>query len=247
MQLTVLGSNATFPTPGRPASGYLLEHEGTRIWLDAGFGTFAALQDVIDFRTLDAVVVSHVHADHSADLIGFYHATKYGTEAPRSVPVYAPDLVAERLGYYLGGAGYEFNEVLVFTTVGDADSVEVGDVRLDFAITDHLVPTVAVRASTDDGRVLAYSSDTGPAGSWHAIAADADVFVVEATFQGQDKPFPHHLSASEAGTIGRDQRVRRLVLAHIWPFLDPARSVEEAEHTFGKPVELAAPGRTIRI
>jgi ribonuclease BN (tRNA processing enzyme) len=246
MELIVLGCNGTFPTPGRPASGYLLHHEQTTIWIDTGPGTFAALQDVMSYQALDAIIITHIHADHSSDLIGYYHAVKYGPGEHNGITVYAPDLVEERLAYYVGGSGYDFGDVLSFETVGDASQVTGGDSDLRFALTDHPVPTVSVRAEAG-GRVVAYSSDTGPQGTWPAIADNAGVFLCEATYQGHDKPFEHHLTATEAGEIARRQQAGRLVLTHIWPFLQPERSIAEAEQSFGKPVELAAPGRTIRI
>ncbi|MGH8874971.1 MAG: MBL fold metallo-hydrolase, partial [Acidimicrobiia bacterium] len=64
MRLTFLCSNGNYTTPGRPASGYLVEHGDTRVWLDTGPGTFAALQQVTDPWELAAVLVSHQHADH---------------------------------------------------------------------------------------------------------------------------------------------------------------------------------------
>ena len=71
----------------------------------------------------------------------------------------------------------------------------------------------------------------------------------EATYQGssEDKPWSQHLTAAEAGEIARDQVVDRLMITHIWPFLDPGRSVAEAEGTFGKPVGLAVPGMTVKV
>jgi ribonuclease BN (tRNA processing enzyme) len=248
MRLTVLGSNGTFATPDRPTSGYLIQHGEITIWVDAGSGTFAALQKVIDYRTVDAIIISHVHADHSVDLFGFYHAMKYGTGGRPDIPVYCPEGVRERVTCYLGGRGHEPSETLDFRTIGDGDGATIGPIDVRFARTDHGVPTVAVRAEADR-RVLAYSSDTGPAGEWPRLAERSDLFVCEATYQGapDDKPWSQHLTAGEAGRIARDQMVDRLMITHVWPLLDPGRSVNEAESAFGKPVGLAVPGMTVKV
>lgn len=247
MRLTVLGSNGTYPTPGRPASGYLVEQRETRVWVDAGPGTFAALQEFMPFREVDAIVISHIHPDHCVDVLAFYHATYYGNPRRTGVPVLAPDGVAEKLGALMGAdSAHGLWEGLSFRAVSEGDEVKVGELSLRFALTDHPVPTVAVRAESD-GKALVYSSDTGPEGGVAALAEGADLFVCEATYQGAtaDKPWPHHLTAREAGQLGRTAGVRRLMITHLWPTLDPGRSVAEAEEVFEQSVGLAVPGMRV--
>jgi ribonuclease BN (tRNA processing enzyme) len=249
MRLTTLGSNGTYPTPGHPTSGYLLQHEGTSIWMDTGSGTFAALQSVIDFRTLDALVISHVHADHCIDVLGLYHALKYGSRPRTGIPTYVPVGLSERLKGFLGDPNHPLGETLEFRVQVDGGQAAVGEIDFDFAVTDHPVPTLGVRARASNGRVLAYSADTGSQGEWSRIAAGADLFLCEATYQGpaDDKPWPHHLTAGEAGQIARRVGAKALLLTHIWPAQDPERSVQEAESTFGKPVGLAVPGVVVNV
>jgi ribonuclease BN (tRNA processing enzyme) len=249
MRLTILGSSGTYPTPGHPASGYLLEHEGTSIWMDTGFGSFAALQTHVDFNSLDALIISHVHADHCIDVLGFYHAVKYGGHPDPVIPVYAPEGLAERLKEFLGDPDHPLGETLDFRVQGKGAQVTIGSIEFAFAITDHPVPTLGVRATASTGRVLAYSADTGPGGDWSSIAEAADLFLCEATYQGpaDEKPWPHHLTAREAGLIAREAGAAQLMLTHIWPALDPGRSVQEAEHSFGKEVGLAVPGMAVKI
>jgi ribonuclease BN (tRNA processing enzyme) len=89
-----------------------------------------------------------------------------------------------------------------------------------------------------------YSGDTGPEGGFDGLCAGADLVVAEASYQGaqEDHDYPYHLAAATAGAIARGASAGRLMLTHLRPTLDPARSVEEAEATFGRPVELAVPG-----
>lgn len=246
MRVTILGSNGTYPTPSRPTSGYLIQQEGTTVWMDTGSGTFAALQTVTDFAALDAVIVSHVHADHCLDLPGFYHAIRYGAHPGEAIPTYVPDGFVEQLTGFLGSSS--ISDTLDFRVQTADDQVSVGGIDFRFAVTDHPVPTLAIRA-TATNRVLAYSADTGPAGEWAEIATEADLFICEATYQGraEDKVWPHHLTAGEAGEIARRVGVQSLILTHIWPALDPGRSVQEAEETFGRPVRLAVPGMALDV
>ena len=90
MRLRVLGSSGGYPAPGNPNTGFLLEHGAAKLWLDAGTGTFAELQRVVDFTRVDALVVSHAHADHCADLYPLHVAIRYGLANGFKLPVYAP-------------------------------------------------------------------------------------------------------------------------------------------------------------
>lgn len=249
MRLTTLGSNGTYPTPSHPTSGYLLQHDATSIWMDTGSGTFAALQSVIDFTTIDALVISHVHADHCIDVLGYFYAIRYGNRPRTGIPTYVPEGLIERLKDFLGDPDHLLGETLDVRVQTDGDHATIGEIGFDFAATDHPVPTLGIRAEANNGRVLAYSADTGPQGDWIRTATDADLFLCEATYQGavEDKPWPHHLTAGEAGQIARRAGVGSLMLTHIWPVLDPERSVQEAENTFGKPVGLAIPGMVVNV
>ncbi|MGH8875591.1 MAG: MBL fold metallo-hydrolase, partial [Acidimicrobiia bacterium] len=61
------------------------------------------------------------------------------------------------------------------------------------------------------------------------------------------KPWPHHLTAAEAGGVARARGARSLMLTHLWPTLDPDRSVAEAEEAFGHSVALAVPGMRVKV
>lgn len=248
MQLTVLGSNGTYGTPGRPASGYLIEHEGTHLWMDAGSGTFAALQDRIDPREVDGIVLSHAHSDHCLDIFGFYYATRFGRDPRTAVPTFVPEGLEARLAAFLGGSDRDFSDVLDFRVMRAGSTASLGPLGLRFGLSDHPVPTLCVRIEAGS-RSLTYSADTGTGGGLVDLAVGTDLLLCEATYQGPgtEKTWPHHLTAEEAGSLARTAGVHRLMITHIWPMLDPSRSVAEAEDTFGRPVSLAVPGITVKV
>jgi ribonuclease BN (tRNA processing enzyme) len=152
--------------------------------------------------------------------------------------------VVERVrGFVRAGEGHAIDTVFDFRPVEGGDEVVIGDVSVRFRRADHSVPTIASRLEAGN-QVLAYSADTGAAGGWHDIAEDADLFLCEASYQGEPgaHAYTQHLTATEAGRIARERRARRLVLTHIPPHLDPSISIDEAEATFDRPVALAVPG-----
>jgi ribonuclease BN (tRNA processing enzyme) len=244
VRLHILGSNGTYPTPGRPASGYVVQHQDTVVWCDAGPGTFVELWDRFDLQTLDAVAISHEHPDHCSDLLSAYHALAHGPLKRSKLPVYCPASVIERIsGFVRAGEGHPLAGTFDFRPVADGDRVEVGEIALGFRTTDHSVPTVGVRFECE-GRVLAYSADTGAAGTWDDIAHEADLFLCEASYQGHpgDHDYTQHLTAGQAGQIARARGSKRLMLTHIPAHLDAAKSLVEAETAFDRPVSLAVPG-----
>ena len=242
MRLTVLGCNGTYPTPGQPTSGYLLQTGRTTIWVDCGSGTFAALQEQIDPAELDGIIITHEHADHCVDVLPFAYARKYGSPELAPLPVYAPASVPERLEAFIGREGSAVFDALDFRTIAADSRVTVNDADLHFVTANHPVPTLAVRVTSGDASI-AYTADTGVSEHLVEWANNADVLLCEASYQGPSdkKVWAHHLTASEAGELASRAQVGRLILTHLWPTNDPEISVQEASRTFVGPVNVAAP------
>jgi ribonuclease BN (tRNA processing enzyme) len=249
VRLTVLGSSGTYPTPGRPASGYLVDHAGTTVWLDVGPGTLPALMAGPGVGVVDAIVLSHVHPDHCADLFPLLNVLRYGAGSGTGLPVLCPPGLPERFGDFLGaGQGHALYRIFAFDEVGPGDERTVGPMTLRFGEANHPVPALVTRIEAD-GLSLVYSGDTGPGGDLSALAAGADLLLCEATMQGEvpDRRYEFHLFACEAGEVAAGAGVGRLVVTHIAPTLDPSVTVAEAAATFGGPVTHAVPGSRIDV
>lgn len=241
LTVTVLGSSGSYPGPGRACSGYLVQGGGANVWMDAGSGTMANLQKHIRLAEVDAVVLSHEHPDHWADLNGFQVACAYG-DGPDCVRAYAPAP--------LHSMAYEFNRVSIeWHRTFDGSVEQIGGQRWTFSKTDHPPETLAARVEVD-GVSLGYTADTGTGWSPAAWGGDpVDLLLAEATFQDEDAAEiakeggdVGHLSARQAGEMARDAGVRRLVITHIWPTHDIGLSRRQAEEGFGGPVEVANEG-----
>jgi ribonuclease BN (tRNA processing enzyme) len=262
--LTVLGCDGSYPGPGGAASGYLVRGGGVTVWLDAGSGTFAALQRVADPGSVDAVVLSHEHPDHWSDVDSF--AVWLRDQAPgRAVPVYAPPGLRPR-SYFAHDAALAWREVEPSWRVAihrrphgrgaapgpgtDAADPASGGLSLSFSATDHGPPTLAVRidrlgepGAVDDGwPALGYTADTGPDWSADELGPGIGVLLCEATYTSEHEGDGRHLSGRQAGALAASAGLPRLVLTHRRPSTDPVALADEAGEAFGRPVEQAAPG-----
>jgi ribonuclease BN (tRNA processing enzyme) len=242
-EVVVLGASGTVPAPGSACSGYLLRSQGAEVWVDAGSGTFANLLATSELVGLQALVLTHMHLDHVADVYPFYHWVRFGRGNPglMGVPVHAPPGSGPHLAQILTPYGTgTFGEYLRFNDIGDGHRVTIGPFTLTFARTLHPVETYAVRAEAE-GRVVVYTADTGPSDHVTALAEGADVLVAEASMQeARDDMREVHMTATEAGEMAGAAGAGRLVLTHIPPGLDPGVSVEQARVAFGGDVVVAA-------
>lgn len=249
MRLTVLGSTAGAPSRTNPASGYLVEHGATSIWMDAGTGTFMNLAERIDPGSLSAVVISHTHVDHCSDLFGLYGYLAFGPSGDVPVKVFAPQGAADHLASFARATDeHVFNMVLDFHDVAPGDEVTIGDVGVRFGEAIHPVPALVTRLEAE-GSVLVYSGDTGPGGDLVEMAADANVLLCEASIGGirDERTYEYHLTAVEAAETAARAGVRRLVLTHIGALMDPQVSLQEASGSFAGDIAYAAPGRVFNI
>jgi len=242
LRLTVLGTASPHPRPGRPCSGYLLRGGGAEVWVDAGFGTFAELQRHMDPARLTAVWISHLHADHSADLLSAVYGLAYGGLAPPApIPVYAPGDCARRLAGFFGQPDARFlSDFFDFRPLYDGHSVRHWNLRLAARAVAHGGEAYGLRAECQ-GRVLAYSGDSGPCEALTELAGGADLFLCEADIdRHREGEEPVHLTPEEAGTYAKG--ASQLLVTHVGPTLSREWATERAAAVFGGPTAAAREG-----
>jgi ribonuclease BN (tRNA processing enzyme) len=248
MELIVLGAHGTWPKPDGATSGYLLRHDGFTLWLDLGTGTMANLQRHVDLFDVNALVISHSHPDHLVDLFPYFYARHFSPERPMGTPLYCPPLVLDRTKALIGEDTWSaVAESFALSEIQPGEGFEAGPFRVSTTQMAHPVPTIGVRVETG-GATLAYTADTGPTEELAPMARNADVLLAEASWQedgGQRTPI--HLTGRQAGEAARDAGVDTLILTHIWPTLDRARSEAEAAQAFPGQIVLAEEGMVRKV
>ncbi len=241
MRLTVLGGCGAWPTASQACSGYLVEHEGFRVLMDPGYATLPQLLRHHAAGEVDAVLVSHGHPDHCADLNPLLRARALADPAAPPLPVYslpgALDAVLALDGRMLDGS-YSWQTFEV------GKPFEVGPLRVDTWALPHFVPNAGLRLSAG-GAVLAYTGDTGPSPDIVALARDADLLLAEATFPEHVLPednAPFLSTARQAGRHAALAGAARLMLTHLWPGSEPELALAAARSAYDGELEIAVPG-----
>jgi ribonuclease BN (tRNA processing enzyme) len=250
MKLTVVGCSGSFPSAESACSSYLVEADGFRLLLDMGNGALGELQRHIGLYDLDAIFLSHLHADHCIDMCGYFVARYYRHEGGRcpAIPVYAPDGAEQRLttAYADTPSDKSMSEVFDFHALSSG-SFDLGPFRVRTEKVCHPVEAYGIRVE-HGGKSLVYSGDTGVCDELDALAAGADLFLCEASFTYGKEDIPGlHLNGREAGAHAARAGVGRLVLTHVPPWTDGERNLADARAVYDGPSGLARAGAVYEV
>jgi ribonuclease BN (tRNA processing enzyme) len=245
-KLTVLGGDGGFPSPGGACSGYLVEQGAFHLLLDPGYATFPALTRRLPPEQVDAVVVSHGHPDHCADLNPLLRARALGDAPARPLPVHALPGALDAV-LHLDRPGM-LDRAYVAHEFHPGDEIALGPLRVVTFGLPHFVPSAGFRILAGD-EVLAFTGDTGPSPELPRLARGADLLLAEATYV-DEVPADDGASLSsarQAGELAARAKTRRLLLTHVWPGTDRDALEHAARRGFSGAVASAQPGHTVDL
>lgn len=246
IHLTVLGACGAWPTADQACSGFLLESDGFRLLLDPGYATLPVLQEHIAVADVDAVLISHGHPDHCADLNPLLRARALADEPAPALPVHTlPGAVDAVLALDRPGMLAHSFDLREFE---GGDRFEIGPFTVDSRLLPHFVPNAGFRLTAGTS-ALVYTGDTGPSPEIAALGRGADVLLSEATYVDEvpagDAEFL--LSARLAGEYATAADVAHLLLTHLWPGTEPAAAHDAAARSFRGPIGVARRGLVVDL
>jgi ribonuclease BN (tRNA processing enzyme) len=264
MRLTVLGKSPSWQDAGGACSGYLIEEDDTAVLVDCGNGVFSKLRERIDYVDVDAVAISHLHADHFLDLVPYAYALTYaprqqpvpvdrwpGTDCPACPILHAPPGARDLFRRVVGAWGNEdlIEKAFELREYDPAEEIEIGPIRISFQPVPHFTETFAMSISSTNGSGrIVYGADCSPTDALADFAHDADLMLVEATLPRPERTgMRGHLTPEEAGDHAKGAAAKRLLLVHISDELDADRARDEAAEAFDGPVEVAREGATFDV
>lgn len=260
MQLTVLGKSNSWPDAGGACSGYLITDGDFRLLLDCGTGTFAALRRHLSYAEVDAIVLSHLHADHILDLVPYSSALRYSAHAPYPrIRLFGPPGTRALLGRL--AAAIDLDDFDATFEIGEYDpdrGLELPPLHLRFCEVPHYVQAFAIELSGAGGRRFTYGADCRYNRALVEFAAGTDLLLVEATYgdaaetatseeQLLARSDEGHMTALQAGRLGQAAGARRVMVAHFSDEFDAERIRQLAATAFEGEVVVAAGDLSVTV
>lgn len=267
LRLIVIGCSAASERPGGACSSYLVTHGAVNVLMDCGPGALSVLRQEINPRNLDAIIISHLHADHTLDLVPLAYGLKYGPPTggerkpagERLALFVPPDGAAFLAGIAeaLEGRGnggdfwspfdimeYDPDGTLVVGSDAGAEHADHYYLNFRFAPTKHYIPCHAIKAfppGDDPHPALVYGADSAPVESLIRFAHGADLLILESTLDTPETPVPiGHMTPRQAGQLAADAGdVKHLLLTHYWGHIPPQTMLAEARAAFHGEVSVA--------
>lgn len=246
MRLTVLGGAGGFPPAGGACSGYLVEHDGFRLLVDPGYAIVPRLLTVVPAEAIDAVLVSHGHPDHVADLNPLLRARLLRDDPAPPLMAYAlPDALRRVLALDQIRAMAHTCDVAEFEA---GETLRIGPFEVESRPLPHSIPNAGLRISAGV-KSITYTGDAGPSDVLVDLASGTDLLLAEATYVD----FVHEEnarvlnSALEVGRQASRAKAARLMLTHLMPGTDPAASRMAASRSYDDWIGVAAPGSIVEL
>lgn len=204
MHVTILGSGTAVPVPDRFPAGHLVRALGMHVLVDLGPGVLRRLaQAGVGLEQVDAVLLTHYHTDHCADLGPLLFALRNPAFAGRKPlrVLGSPGLARLVRGLtdvwpWLQPKGYE----LVVEEIGPG-AHRIGAVEVHAIPIRHTAQSLGYRIGDGSG-VAAFSGDADECEELVALAKAADLFVCDAAFP--DEVYTEgHLTPGRRGSTRR--------------------------------------------
>lgn len=239
MKLTVVGYWGGFPMANGATSCYVVEKDGFVLVIDLGSGALSNIQKYYHVLDINALILSHYHHDHVADVGVLQFARlihSFVGEEKKVLPIYGHK--EDEKGF--ASLTHDYTKGIEYDPMGEP--LKIGPFTITFLKTVHSVPCYGMRI-TDGECVIVYTADTAYQEVWAEFAKDADLLITDCNFYaGQDASKAGHMTSSEGATIAEMANVSEMILSHLPQFGDHSRLIDEASQHFKGKIRLAYEG-----
>ena len=205
MKITILGKHGPYVTYSNCAtSGYLVEEYHFKMLLDMGSGVLSRLLENTKISELDGIFISHLHFDHTSDLLPF----KYCLDSvKKSVTVYTE---------YSDSDWYKllFNHPLInVVNVNENTELEIKGKKIKFFRMVHPVPTLAIKI--EGKKTFAYTGDTVYNDNLISLLDGCDIAICDCAkpskFNGP------HMNVIDTKKMLDNTDVKKIIVSHFSP------------------------------
>lgn len=244
MRVIPIGIWGGYPNKNEATSAFLIEQDGFRCLVDCGSGVLAAVQNYIELRNLDAVMISHYHPDHIADIGVLQHAAMVGMQLKEwNTPlfIYAHDKDLEEF------KKLSYKGVTEGRAIRVAETLELGPWQVSFCETIHPVYCLAMKF-TADGKTVVFTADTSWKKELIDFSRESDLLVAEANlYEKHLGIIQGHMSGSQAGKLAELASAKQLLLTHLPQYGELEEVLEAAKSRYTGQVEFAVIGKTYEV
>ncbi|SER92864.1 MBL fold metallo-hydrolase [Salipaludibacillus aurantiacus] len=246
MKITVIGYWGAYPEANEATSCFLLEEGNTNILLDCGSGAVSKLQNYKALKDINAVILSHYHHDHAADLGVLTYSRVVDinlnkTDQPLNIFAHEKD---KKEYSKLGKPPYTNVQ-----PYNGGSKVEVGPFTLQFQQTAHSAPCYAMKIRSEKSPgTLVYTADTSYDENLSPFCRDADLLIAETSFYaGQDAASFGHMTSSEVARLASNSGCKSVLLSHLPHFGNHHQLLEETEAEFKGDIQIAKTGAIFNL
>lgn len=254
-RVLMLGTGSSVPNKVRNISAILLRiDENNSILLDCGEGTIgqiiryfgnANVDNIL--RSIKAIYISHVHADHHLGIIGLLQEREKYTKEPIYI------LTTKQIELWLQFYHHHYEPIShLYKLVNNYDlylnkhilsnlsetllyySLNVK--RIDTILVKHCKHSFGVAITLKDNKKIVYSGDTMPCENLITLGKNCDLLIHEATMEDSLKQLArkkYHSTSSEAINAGKLMNAKFTLLTHFSQRYSKLPLISEKEENVG--------------
>jgi len=239
LSVTILGSGTCVPSLRRGACSLFIKTGGSTLLFDSGPGTMRRLLEA-GTRIFDVsfLFYSHLHPDHTSELVPFLFANKYPDPTLRKKPITV--IAGKGFSDFFSGLETLYGEwiqldpdlmEIIELEISGKDTRQFSDFSIESMPVEHTDMSLAFRVTSAEGKSVVYSGDTDVSDNLIELSRGADILVCESALPDGQKA-PGDLTPSLAGEIASRANVRTLVLTHFYPACDTVDMARECRKTY---------------